>query len=833
MRRPAVSLTLGLIAGIVCAHLPAAVALLCALSAVGALLLHRLLPPIPLGRVEAAAWHARTALVCIALGGLLGFVRVHLVSPPGAHDAGALVRAGPRKVALRGRVVDHPVEHVVQATGLRWWAFHVEAEAMITGSGSSPLEGRLLVYVSGYPASGELRYGDRLLLTGRLALARPATNPGEFDVRAHRAGQGVSACLSVREWNAVRVLSRGHGSAVQGAIYALRDRIGSLFERHVGEETAALGRSIVLGHRYALAEPVLDAFEHTGTYHLLAISGLHTAVVAGSALALFHLLRVPPRGAAILVLAITWLYCALAGGRPPVLRATIMVTVYLVARLVRREPDTLSALALAAVVILLWRPNELASAGFQLSFSAVLGLVLIAAPLASRCSTLLVRAARPGLLRRMARAGAVVAGLVIASFAAWAVTAPLTLYHFNVVAQAGLLVNVWAAALLWLALITSLGFVIVASLLPPLAAVAGVVTDRACGIFTGSIVGIAELPGTHAYLPAPGLLQVSLAYVLLGFAAYGLFRLRRRWKLTLAALLLAAAALVPPGPEPPPPGVAKLTLLDVSNGAAAFLETEGGVTLFDCGSTRLRPGRRFIAPALWDAGYRRVERIVLSHSDVDHVSGLVDILDRFAVGEVYVGVRFGRSRGGAELLRCLRERDVRLTTVRGPRCLELGGGVFAELLPLFPAAASPPPSDNDDSLVVRVCAPGGAILVPGDIQERGTRRLAQREADLGCDVAIVPHHGGANRRSADLVARVRPRLALVSARSNRPSGKTLDAFAAAGAEILETFNHGAITVVIRPEGILWHGFGPERCSGRLAVLANGPERPYTPRSRAP
>ncbi|GIW73455.1 MAG: DNA internalization-related competence protein ComEC/Rec2 [Planctomycetota bacterium] len=876
MPRPLFALTLGLMGGIALGRAGAAAALFALLAAL------LLAGVAALGGGSCALWRRRgtpagpgaggcfsgsggaalaaRALLWGALGLVLGFqlAWLHYHARPPQHLA-RLAGERARRVVLVGRLLQPPQHCRVPSPPLAWTSLLLRAVRLEHGAEAREVQGvvRAFVWRSG-PQLALLHYGDLVRLSGDLERPRRPTNPGQFDWRAYCADRGVHAVLSVPRWGACEVLERGGGSPVWRWAHRARAWLWERLRAAVpDEQAAALLGSVLLGVREELDGAVREAFVASGTVHLLAISGLHLALLAGLVgLVLRRGLRLGPRACALAIMGFALGYAVLTGGRPPVVRAAVMLLALLVARLLARERSAVDALALAALVILLAEPGCLFSTGFQLSFAAVLGLLWLGQPLVQRWQRWLPPVgARASRRRRWALLGLARGGaLAIGSAAAWLATAPLVLGAFHLLSPYAVLANLLVGGLFTLVLAVGLVALVLAPLGGWLAAAAGGAAGGLAAALERAVGWLASWPGSAIYLPRLAPWQLGVCYAGLAAAAWALARApdgavpgrhRRARALALwGGLVLAVLALVPPGPEPVPAGSMRLTVLDLGHGAAAVLETPGGVALFDCGSRRLRPGERYIVPALWARGHRRVDHLFLSHADHDHTSGLQELLARMELGRVYVGAGFARARSGRRLLAQLAAAGVPVRTLRPGERVGLGGGVLAEVLappaglPVpapaqallsAPAAGSPLAGQNDASLVVRVVGPGGRVLLPGDIEEGGTARLLELAAAdpgrLQAEVLLVPHHGGPNRLSGALARAVRPQLVLVSAPEGHARPEVVCAYEDAGALLVETARGGAISVAFGPQGLRYRSYLDE---GGSAPAAGGPPRAGRP-----
>jgi competence protein ComEC len=230
-----------------------------------------------------------------------------------------------------------------------------------------------------------VRRGDRVEITGLLRDPMQPGNPGQFDYAAYLADRGVSKLVFVPDAGLVRPLASG-GPGPLRFLESLRNRMADALYASLPPRDAALLAALLLGDAGGLQPASREAFTRAGTVHLLAVSGLHLMLVVAGLYLFLRCVRLRGKGAAVVLIAFVWFFVALTGARTSVLRAAWMTTVYLGATLLGRERDSLNALAFSALVLLWMRPTDLFAPGFQLSFAAVLGILLLARP-RGRCRT--------------------------------------------------------------------------------------------------------------------------------------------------------------------------------------------------------------------------------------------------------------------------------------------------------------------------------------------------------------------------------------------------------------------------------------------------------------
>lgn len=766
-----------------------------------------------LGAAGYALW-ARSRLVSLrdlvlalaVLGGALSLGATRYAAwrvPPStsiAHVAAAAWDADSTRddraaITVWGEVDDVP-------TASSWSVrFVVRVDSAARGGVRGPVEGlvqaSLLLPREAAPVYPALRLGDRVRLEGRLEPPPRRRNPAQMDYGAYLRGQGVGATLRVEGETGVAFLApaaspldRLAGSAQRHARRALA--------RHVPDADArAVLLALLLADRSRIGDDALDAFRDTGLMHLLAVSGLHVGLVG---MALYVLLK-PLLGRlglrrrniewsrAAVTLALLALYVLVTGGSVSVVRAFVMAALLIAGRTLERRPDTLSALAAAALVLLMLRPAALFEVGFQLSFAAVAALVTLVP---------LLTAAVPARVR-YGKAGAFVVGSVAASLAATVGTAPVLLAHFGRLPLGGLILNLPAIPLTAATLGTGLG---AASLAGPLPVVADAL-GAAASLSARALLWTSQAgAGGLGWVAFDGFVRdpFVLSAFALGVLAVALWRrpVARRRLGVAAAAVLAVGAWMGVASGESRPGL-DVVFLDVGQGDATLLALpNGGHVLVDAGlrSPYVDEGERTVLPHLERFGIDRLDALVLTHADADHIGGAASVLQAVPVGRVLYNGQGGETDLWRALAATADSLGVPLQAVAAGDTLRLDPAV--RLRVLGPSRALSGAEPNDASVVLLAEHGRTRWLLTGDAEAAGEGALIAQYPDLlRADVVKVGHHGSETSSTSALVAATgRPRFAVVSvARRNRyglPDAAPLARWDQAGAEVRLTSVEGAV-----------------------------------------
>jgi len=787
----------------------------------GILLSVRLLPRSPACPVVLLILSSLTAAAVMAARGLKRQIAASLLfllagallagRPPAPSKLRTLAQ-DKSKVVLEGTVLQPPriTKGVIKAAVL--------AQRVLKGGKWIGANEKILVTV--YENGRDLSPGRKLRFPVTLRPFRNFNNPGGYDYRFAMERKGFTCAGSVSDGRSMVLMGGGALPFPQDLLEKIRAPARSLFSEDLAGEKGALYRALILGERQALGTGLRDVFNRTGLAHILAVSGLHVGLLAWCFYTLLRwiLLRVPTVGLHAdirkLAVALTFLpvtvYACVAGLQLPTQRALIMVAVFLGSVLAGKEREVWSTLALAGLLILAMDPLQIFSISFQLSFAAVAGILWLAPPLIEKLSALL------GLSPESSSAGTKIVryflGLLAAGIAATVFLAPILAYHFHRVCPVGILANLVVVPVLGLWVIP-LGFLAVLFL--PLShgiafwlALAG---SRGLEIILKTADLLACVPFGSFWMIMPSLFEILLFYLFLYFTVS--FRSRPRARSGLAAVCLIV--LVHGAFHVHETYFKKrlrVTFLDVGQANAALVEFPGGRTmLIDCGGfprDHFDTGRMVVAPFLWHSKILRLDYLVLSHPQADHMNGLRFIAETFHPGEFWHnGVEVDRPVF-RELMAILKAHGVK---IKGPRELSNEreiSGVRVQVLHPRPEGYPrwrPGRDLNNHSLVLRLSYGNKRILFPGDLEWKGERQLIMEAGrNLRTDVLLAPHHGSRNACSKALLARVRPRLCVISCgKGNRfgfPHQETIRRLREARCAVLRTDRSGAVQVTVDASG---------------------------------
>jgi competence protein ComEC len=575
-----------------------------------------------------------------------------------------------------------------------------------------------------------------------------------------------------------------------------------------------------LGYRANIDVSTYEAFRKTGLVHIISLSGMHLGIFIGAVWWLCKTAGLMKPARAVICIIAIGVFLLIVPPRAPTVRAAIIGWVFCASFLFRRQSNALNTLSLAAVILLLIRPTELFEAGWQLSFASVLGIILFADRIYFFIYQKITNTAwfKEGpeshlffsIIRESRR---YILGMFSVGVAAWLAGAGILLYHFYTINP---FTSIWTVIVFPLvALILTIGYmkIVLSFLLPTIAMILGVTVTQLADFLIWIVQHVAHVPMTQILIG-----HVSLAPVILYYGFIVAFACLKRpllKKAICASMILPTIVFL---------GAAKwqrtirdnlvLTCLDVGHGQAILARLPGRANvLFDAGSMyKSDIGRRIVTPFLDFAGASKIDAIMISHNDVDHINGIPEIVEHCKVKSVYAGDPFFMDAktdpcGTAEFLgKWLHEKRLEIKNVNN---IDIKTAANIKVLwPTEQVWRDAALSENDKSVVALIEFAGRRILLCSDIEKFAQKELLRLNPNLKADVVVAPHHGLVKTLDLDFIEKLDADVMICSCDRNqyeRMLQSAANQQASRRKKTPKTFYtaaHGAITITIDRDGTI-------------------------------
>lgn len=661
-----------------------------------------------------------------------------------------------------------------------------------------------------YLAEGEElpKIGSTIQITGKVRNFRKATVPGQFDARSYYSISGYSF-----QCNQTTIqFQSGQFNTVREALFHLQKRCSSILDETLPEEDASLMKTMLLGEKSVLSDEIKSLYQKNGIAHVLAISGLHVSLIGMTLYRLLKKLSLPGILCGGAPACIMVLYGLMTGFSVSSLRAILMFSLHMGAVLCKRTYDLITAVFVAAAVVVIRQPLSFYSSSFLFSFGCVFSIGFLVPALTKE---------RPDRKQKSTAMQSFLSGAALT-----ASSLPLQMAFFYQVPVYATFLNLLVIPLMsfllpcGILLLPLYGWLGIS--MPFAAVISGIL-----GVYETACRMLEKLPFSMLITgkPASVLIVLYVAVLFILVLKKKRWTLKRRWMVLLIAMfiLIHGSGSFYQSTLSRLLGMEKLEIafLDVGQGDCIVIEAPTGETfVVDCGSTSEQEvGRYRLIPYLKYRGISRLSGVIVTHTDEDHISGIRELLTRkdsdgITVDALLLPDIAEESRGEAyeALTELAREQNVPVTTIS--RGMHLMRGDLTVTC-LHPESGFATEEANACSTVLLLSYLDSTVLLTGDIEEEGETLLKETLSFLpkeqrDVDVLKVAHHGSRYTTDADFLSLVRPECSVISCGENNsyghPHAETLYRLEEADSVWYCTKDYGTITVSCGRNGLRVGGY---------------------------
>ena len=640
------------------------------------------------------------------------------------------------------------------------------------------------ILLSIYGEKVHITPGEIYQITGRLKVPESESNPGGFDYRFYLQTKKLYLTMWTEPEDVQLIASKPLFLHYE-RLLQLRSNIIEKIDNHLPEQEGSVLTSILFGSS-EIDSDVLENFRNIGVAHVLAVSGLHTGVIYLFIRALLRLFKVGNKTTFILTTIGLVGYVLLTGMSVSVIRASIMLWFLCLANLMDKKGDSFNFLCIAALLILFFNPLALFTVSFQMSFVAVLSIVLFVPVIENRIRT------KNKYLRKLLL-------FISVSMIVQIAVAPITAYYFHTFSVVSLLANLLVVPMIGLLLIIAL-FGLIFTPFPQIAEIIFMFVEKllSYSIYIADL--LSKLPHAYLYVRSPKWYVFVFIYMLMLFG-FGYLHSKkekdRRFAMVILCVVMVSFAI-----SYLPPLFTKVYFIDVGFGDSALIHTNQGETvLIDGGGYLSNDTATYdILPLLEDRNIRSLDAVIVTHSDSDHIKGIIGIIGKIRIKQIYA------NDDGGTLYDSLIEKadiyDIPVKNVCEGDIITAGDVELYVLNPTEKIFTSS--SRNNLSIVIRAEIQDHTLLFLGDAGKKALDGLIDQEQLSDTEIMKASHHGGYYSNLDELYAITMPQLCVISVGANGyrlPSEETIDLLDSMQIPYLRTDKSGCITLILRDNEI--------------------------------
>lgn len=710
---------------------------------------------------------------------------------------------GPKKQIITGKITgfakqyDNRTRYVVECMSVQ------KAD-----KSPAAVKGKLLLTVYGTPSKMP-GISDIVRFRSKIKPFHNFSNPGGFDYKRFMHLQSIYAGA----WSPAKKISIIDNGKPRTVFISVLRRIEThrnrfhdhIKERSHGSDEGKVLISLLNGEKHQLPDHVRDLFSKAGISHLLAISGLHLSIIAFFFYSGFYFLLqrsyrllvtgTAKKAAGLLTLIPLGFYTVFTGMSESSQRAFIMISVVMLCYLFEKYKDLFSSICLAALVILVLDPAALFSISFQLSFAAVIFIMMG------------IKLRKKITWQPESQIVSKISMMIWVTFFATIGTAPLCAHYFNIVSVAGLAANLLMIPLYGLVILPA-GMIAMAcfaispgfsGMIIDLLLILVHVSQMVCRIISG-------IPFSWFRTQTLSVAGVVLLYAF--FITVALSIEKKAWKtfglvISLGMLVLCGYPVYKTVLTHRQAQLLEITVLDVGQGSSTFIKMPGNKTmLIDGGGfsswSSFDTGRYIVGPFLWHRGIKKLDYVVLTHPESDHLNGLVYILENFEVGMLIKNQDAVKSMPYQQLMRLCEKRCIPVY-IPGKQGRTLETDACRIFFQVPDDTSSYRVNLNNNSLVMELVYNDFSMFFSGDVLKDREKELSFQQFSVGhFDVLLAPHHGSASSSSKVFLEKINPASVIISCgwdnRYGFPHPGVLKRYTDMGVRILRTDTHGAVTI---------------------------------------
>jgi competence protein ComEC len=649
-----------------------------------------------------------------------------------------------------------------------------------------------LVMLTGEVENDENIVGKRVAIHGMIREPQGPRNFKTFDYRMYLKTKNIHS-LVYGTFDGLDVIGQGEINPIIKAASQIKYKITQVIFSTLDKREAGLLLGILLGDKDQLENEIYEDFQLLGTAHVLAVSGLHVGILY---MVLNYLLkRTNIKVKTVVILIFLWSYTAITGFSPSVLRAVTMATFLVGAPLINRRYDAISSLLAAAFLFLIINPLLIIDIGFQLSFAAVISIIILYHP----------------ILKKIHFIPKYCAELLAVSAAAQLGTWPIVAYHFNVLSLVSVLVNIPIVIIVGYLVPVGIVLIILGILELSFSILMASIVTMIIQLMI-SIVDISiSIPFAFLWIPSPHLWFIASYVVFIGLLNMGegmekKYQIHR--KKCLYGLLALHMILVGIGTLLPSP--MEVIFVDVGQGDSTLIRTPKGKNVLIDGGGNFHQGvvqkeKDIIVPYLLKNGIHKIDIVFVSHGHNDHIGGLVQVLDKIKVGYVIVGTDAFKTADWVAFEKKCKEKNVKIYPVKRGDEIVLDKDVMMKVLhPDKTLIQSSRDDVNNNSLVLLMDYKDKRLLWTGDIEAEAENMIMDQYARLDVDVVKVPHHGSVYSSTERWIEGITPEISVFQVGRNsfgHPHPKVIDRYEKHNSLIFRNDENGGIRLRLDREKI--------------------------------
>ena len=645
--------------------------------------------------------------------------------------------------------------------------------------------------------SQNLEYGDRISAFSTLKLPDLPRNSGGFNYRRYLKTQKIYLTAMAKE---TKIIGKNQLSFIEELSEKVREKVRKFIENTLDNRSSGILQALIIGDDRKIEEDIQEQYKKAGMIHLLVVSGGHVAFLVMLITYILEMINIGKNKRKYSLILMIIMYIFITGCTPSVLRAGIATIIIIISSLIGRQNDTLTTIGLVALLLILENPNVIYSLSFELSFLRALG-ILLGSPKLNKTMNKVLR-------HKISEA-------VSLTLSAQLFVSPITLYNFNTIYFGGVISNIFSMSLAGIIMMYGIILFPIYIAIPPFGMILAKPLELLIKLMNLIANIFSNVPFLNYILPTPNILQIIIYYAVLFYIleiderifwkrisnlpkVYSKKHYNKLISLVCGVMSILIVILITNIlPKP-----LEIAMIDVGHGDSILITTPHRKSiLIDTGDSYISKGKKYdigektVLPYLLDKGIGKIDLLVLSHLDSDHIGGFNSIINSLKVNKVGISINNLVKHKGKDIEKMIEKKSEKVYLKKGKK-FSIDGVNFTILSPNKKETVD---DENNDSIVMLMEYEGVKALFMGDMESEAEEELLTQFNHLDIDILKAGHHGSITSTTESLIKATTPKIALISVGTrfeSIPSDIVLNRLRSAYSKIYRTDKMGEVVVKI-------------------------------------
>lgn len=655
-----------------------------------------------------------------------------------------------------------------------------------------------------------LSYGDKIIIKGNFEEASSARNEGGFDYKQYLKSKNIYGIISVDKKD-IKLIKKNNVGVIDLLANKVSNSMKIKIEQNLSNETSKLLSGILIGNKNNLQKEIQEDFRNSSLSHVLAISGMHVSYIMLGITFVINKMKFNKKVSKIITIFILLFFIILTGKTASVTRACFMSSYIILASLFHKKAHVLASISISLLIILIINPYLILDIGLQLSYGGTIGIVLIY-PILKKVKK--KKEDKSSKFKKIIhKIKDKILDIILITISANLVIFPIVLFHYNTISFTFIISNLLISPIIGIIIILGFISVFASYIISPISKVMFLILQTFLNLLIKIAHFCAELPFSKVYFPTPKIYVIIIYYVFLIFIILArnkiivIKKINKKIIIIFVIIIIILNLILNFIPK-----TFTISFIDVGQGDSMLILTpKGKKILIDGGGSRdeesFNIGKQTLIPYLLNKGITKLDYILISHFDSDHVGGILSVLEELKVEKVIICEQ-EENENYRRFKEIVKNKKIKVYVVKKGDNVKIEENILLNIL--WPKDEKIKENAiNNNSIVAKLNYKNFSILLTGDIEKIAENEILKEYENsniLNANILKVAHHGSKSSSINEFLEKVKPQIALIGVGEKNtfghPNEGVLKRLENINTKIYRTDKKGEITIKINRKGCI-------------------------------